>query len=222
MVTMTTSHKAIRLETPGAQRTLIVVGCGRGGTSLVAGAASILGVDMGTDDTSTLHEDLELVYTAQGRDRHGNLMAHSADVATENLKQLVRARNEANDLWGWKDPSADLYLEAISEVVRHPFVLFVNRDIAAIAQSEFKRMQSSIEQAYEQALLRFGRYWVMLQRLQWPTLLVSYERAALDPEALLREVADFIGLAPPNEKQVVAVKAFASGRSYQRIGQSPD
>lgn len=214
---MATSHRAIRLKSPSAQRTLIVVGCGRGGTSLVAGVAIILGVPMGADGDSVNHEDVELVNAAQGRDINGRSTECSADSIIEQLNKLIHERNDLNNIWGWKDPSADLYLEAISGAIRNPFVVFVNRDMAAIAQSEFNKRQYSIEQAYEQALLRFGRYWDLLQKLRWPTLLVSYERAALDPEALLCEIADFIGLDQPTEQQREAVKRFAAGRDYQVI-----
>ncbi|MBZ9819643.1 hypothetical protein [Mesorhizobium sp. CA4] len=175
---------------------------------------------MGTAADSLNHEDIELVNLAQGRDLDGNPTGDASQMVTEKLRKLVLARNDANELWGWKDPSADLYLETISDVLRNPFVLFVNRDMAAIAQSELSQTQGSIEQAFEQALLRFGRYWELLQRLQWPTLLVSYERAALNSEALLCEVADFIGLPPPTERQKTAVKAFAFERTYRQITQS--
>ena len=56
---MATSHKAIKLTSAEGPRTLIVVGCGRGGTSLVAGAAIILGVAMGSTIDSVIHEDME-------------------------------------------------------------------------------------------------------------------------------------------------------------------
>ncbi|WP_210248201.1 MULTISPECIES: sulfotransferase domain-containing protein [unclassified Mesorhizobium] len=214
---METTHKAIKLSSPGVQRTLIVVGCGRGGTSLVAGAASILGIAMGVSSDSTNHEDDELVNLAQGRDLDGNVIESPAETYLEKLRNLIQTRNEANDFWGWKDPSADMYLEAISDVLRDPLVLFVNRDMVAIAQSEVKRLQCSIEQAYDNALARYSRYWELLQRLQWPTLLVSYERAALDPAALLSEIAEFVGLEPPVERQSDLVKKFASSRDYRKI-----
>ena len=166
---------------------------------------------------SVIHEDLELVYAAQGRDLDGHLIDGSADVGLQKLEEIIEARNDANDLWGWKDPSADLYLGAIADAVRNPFIVFVNRDMAAVAQSEVKQMQSSIEQAYDLALIRYSRYWELLQRLQWPTLLVSYERALLNPEAMLCEIADFIGLEPPSEKQRDFIKRFASGRDYQQL-----
>ena len=158
-----------------------------------------------------------MVYAAQGRDLDGHLIDHSADAGTQRLRELIEARNAAHDIWGWKDPSADLYLEAVADAVRNPFVLFVNRDMAAVAQSEVKLMQCSIEQAYDMALIRYGRYWELLQRLQWPTLLVSYERSVVDPEALLCEIAEFVGLEPPGEKQRDLVKRFASGRDYQQL-----
>ncbi|MBZ9672569.1 sulfotransferase [Mesorhizobium sp. ES1-3] len=214
---MTTTHTAIKFASPGVQRTLIVVGCGRGGTSLVAGVAAILGVPMGAPHGSTNHEDVELVNLAQGRDLDGNPIGLSAEVHLEKLRSLIQARNRANDLWGWKDPSADMYLDAVSDVLRDPLVLFVNRDMAAIAQSEVNQMQGSIEQAYDMALQRFGRYWGLLQRLQWPTLLVSYERAVLDPEALLCEIADFVGLTPPTEEQRGVARRFAEDREYRTL-----
>jgi hypothetical protein len=160
---------------------------------------------------------MEIVFAAQNRDSDGNLIDDSVDINTEKVAAIIRKRNSTKDVWGWKDPSADLYLEAVSKELRNPFVLFVNRDMAAIAQSEVKQMQGSIEQAYELALLRFARYWELLQRFGWPTLLVSYERAALDPVSLLSEIADFVGLGQPSKRQFDLVRRFASGRDYRAL-----
>ncbi|WJI51195.1 sulfotransferase [Mesorhizobium sp. C089B] len=166
---------------------------------------------MGSSPDSIIHEDMELVYAAQGRDIDGRLIDDSADDGLKKLEEIIEARNDANDLWGWKDPSADLYLGAIAEVVRNPFIVFVNRDMAAVAQSEVKQMQSSIEQAYDLALIRYSRYWELLQRLQWPTLLVSYERSLLNPESLLCEIADFIGLEPPAKDSLISSSSSLPG-----------
>ncbi|MBZ9672568.1 hypothetical protein [Mesorhizobium sp. ES1-3] len=214
---MISIHRAANLPECSDQLTLIVIGCGRGGTSLVAGAASILGVDMGSPHDSINHEDMEIVFAAQNRNSDGILIDETVEVNIERVVNIIRKRNIEKTIWGWKDPSADMYLAEVANELRNPFVLFVNRDMAAIAQSEVKQMQCSIEQAYEMALLRFGRYWELLQKLRWPTLFVSYERAALDPESLLSGIADFVGLDQPSGCQLDLVRRFASGRAYRAL-----
>lgn len=220
----------INLRTPERQKTLIVVGNGRGGTSLAAGALAMLGVPMGRGDNSKEHEDTRIVRWGRALS-DANVNPTVRNAAWRSLLDYIASNNDRHDAWGWKDPSADLYLEDLVRHVRNPRVIFVNRDPAAVAETTFlkdveaKARQGdvrqaspaiSIEQAYELALNRLNRYYVLLQKLGLPTLMFSFERATRNPNGAIHALALFCGIAP-SRQQVELALAFCQSGQYQTI-----
>jgi len=206
----------IRIEAPAGRRTVIVVGNGRGGTSMVAGVLVALGLPMGAPGNALNYEDAEIVAAGRGTPPDAGSDAPSGD-GLDPLRALIRERNARHDVWGWKDPSADLYLDRIKDVLVAPRAIFVHRDLASVAESMFVRSPDiSIEQALLLALERTTRYWELLSRNGWPTLLLSYERARIAPDRLVAELTAFCGLAP-TEGEVGRAVRFVSGTGGYRL-----
>lgn len=107
------------------RRTFVVLGCPRGGTSLVAGALSAAGVAMGETDFE--------------RDRYEDqaFKIEPADSATaaRRLIPVIQARNRAHEYWGWKLPNTIYYIDRIKHLLVEPTWLIVYRDPEAIARS---------------------------------------------------------------------------------------
>jgi hypothetical protein len=194
---MKRTHK--RIGTPAAvaiaqprrePKTVVVVGSGRGGTSAIAGSIHLLGIRMMEDEGSLNSEDSEIVRAYQ-RKRPGGHQAAAREVA-----RIIEERNAAHDVWGWKDPSADLYLESVINHVRNPHFVFVLRNLLDVALSHVATRTGTLEVGFDSALKRYARYWDILQKLHCPTLMVSYERAVLDRNAFVKEVSNFLGIKP--------------------------
>ncbi len=177
------------------QRTYAILGSGRGGTSMVAGVVAALGAFpiMPDSDQSLNYEDGDIVNTAQGMDEFQRSLGLSEQERHSRLVEVIRKKNASADVWGWKDPSADLYLESILSELRNPHLIFVCRDIAAIVGAHVAVHNLDAESAVDETLGRYVRYWEMLRRLRLPTLLVSYERGKQKPSAMLDGVASFVG-----------------------------
>lgn len=174
-------------------RTYVITGNGRGGTSMVAGVAYLLGLELG----SGLGGE-DLAFTRVGQGYKPQIAVEPLDPNSpgkiELLRNTVEHRNSHHSVWGWKDPSVELYLPEISDLLRNPHLIVVWRDPAAIATALMAINGLSAADAFALAFENSQRFWSLVQSLHWPTLMVSYERGRLKPLELAKEMAVFLGL----------------------------
>jgi hypothetical protein len=199
-------------------RTVIVIGCGRGGTTAVSGVVDALGVRMveaSQPATRINMEDGEFV-GAMLEDRPEPDAPRYPGLYRRIAKVIAR-RNAAYIDWGWKDPSADLYLEGVIHQVRNPLVLFVVRNIFDIGMSHLAAGGGSFETAFDQSLQRYQRDWQLAAKLGLPTLFIGYERALSDREAFVAQVIDFLRLTPSEEQFDAAVNWLRPKGGYHPL-----
>lgn len=184
------------------QRTYAIFGTRRGGTSMVAGVARALGLDLGNVRQRKNNEDPRL----QNR-------------PTERMRQYVEERNAELDVWGWKFPGAGVYIPELSSTLRNPYFIIVYRDPVASALSGGKQDQ---EHNRRSARLRFHESAAngavntgLALATERPCLLVSHERAAQDPENLIDDLATFLGQMPPTGDLRERIIAYTEPGQYK-------
>jgi hypothetical protein len=171
-------------DTLEAQRTYVIFGTRRGGTSLVAGIARALGLDLGNVGARKNNEDPQF----QNR-------------AMDVMRRAIEERNAERDVWGWKYPAAGSYLPELSNTLRNPYFIVVYRDPVAAALSQARRdrqfnRRSSRLAVHESAANNAVNTGLVLASDR-PSLLVSNEQAASDPGNLVDDVAAVLGQEPP-------------------------
>jgi len=165
------------------KKTIIVLGCYRGGTSMVAGVLKKLGVfigeRLGTENGGSNFEDLDFQLTK--------------DVSV--MKELIANRNENYELWGYKDPKNIYYTEQLLEDLINPHFIAIFRDPFAIAMSEYRIQNRPLDTGLTIAI---GHTYKIAEFItknkQYPILPYSYEKAILDKEGFVKRVAQFIGV----------------------------
>ncbi len=169
-------------------KTVIVVGHARSGTSMVARALHIAGLPMGLPSpVLSNYEDKELV--AVLRDA-----IEAPPLDGDRLDELICHRNSRHGSWGFKAPAALNSLSYLIQRTRNPHVVVVFRDILATSLREslaaqadtWESLESSL--SYEILVLRF------LRNTDIPCLLVSYEKALMNPRYLCEQLARFTNL----------------------------
>ena len=95
------------------QKTFIVFGVPRGGTTMVARVVEKLGVVMGTK-LPLNYEDDEFNY-----DKMSDEIKQDPEQMARGLMRAINRRNNRFDIWGWKYPRAHLYLPKIIKHVRN-------------------------------------------------------------------------------------------------------
>ncbi len=178
------------------EKTVIVVGVARGGTSIIAGVLHHLDVFMGHRSNPPVFEDMRLSLAFESKTK-------------ESFEQVIEDYNRQHHTWAWKRPSSLHDLPRVASAVRNPFFIFVFRDLFSIANRNAISMKLGIEDGLQRALDDYGEIIQFIIENQAPAMLVSSEKIFRHKEALLNDLCKFIGLQP-DSKQYKRAIAFIS------------
>ena len=195
---------------------------------MVAGAMECLGVPMIGDQGSYPFnvEDIEILAASRGRvvlsDQHGRTRlgeekASSAQERIKKIEQVVAHRNHNCDVWGFKDPSAYLYLEQIRRCFANPRFIVIFRDFAAIAEREYVTTDLPIESGIQVALERYSSINAIVTSWRIPTLAVSYERALEQRSEFVGSLSNFLGLKETISITTEVLEFFSPDRGYKTL-----
>jgi hypothetical protein len=184
------------------QRTYTIFGTRRGGTSMVAGVARALGLDLGQVGQRKNNEDPRF----QNR-------------PMPQMREAIETRNAEQDVWGWKFPAAGGYLPELSNSLRNPYFIVVYRDPVAAALSQAKRDRQfnkrttrlSLHESEANNAVNTG----LALATDRPCLLVSNEKAVADPEGLIDDVAAFLGREAPQGAHRQKILAYIKPGQYK-------
>ena len=173
-----------------AQRTLVVTGTPRGGTTAIAQCIATLGVPIGVPvppaPEQFNYEDPAFLEILQ--------MDIPREVNLEELRNLVRCRNEAHQTWGFKLPMALNSLPVLERELRNPMFVFVFRDLVAVSSREVIANGDHAIAAMARALDWQRRMLDFIAVTASPCLLISYEKALQFADLLPRVLSRWAGL----------------------------
>jgi len=181
-------------EKPG--RGIFVFGAPRGGTSMVAGALRILGVDMGARQGVGNNEDLDIQDARGGVAELGDPTSETFMSALSRMRPLVEERAKSVTAWGWKDPHGVLYAEQVFDLLPEPRIICVYRDPQAAAERVHLLTEKPLLSALEETLSLYQRSRTYLETCEGPAALVSYEKSLVRPERFVEQLIAYCGLAP--------------------------
>lgn len=191
---------------PGGDRTVVIAGIPRGGTTMVAAATEALGVYLGPE------EDLKN-FTFEDQTMNSPYL----DVQHNHIKEM----DKEYSVWGWKDPGAIHPLNEIGHALRNPRVILVFRDMLASVQGEIRfdeanEISRNFHDLIDNTMARYDRNWLFAKRTRLPLLLVSYERAINNREEFVDELINFIGIEPQQEQRVAAINRISQEGGYYK------
>jgi len=146
-----------------AKKTVVIFGSPRGGTTLIAGLTKILGIDIGSDLPRNLEDP------------------NFAKRSVVEIKNSIKARNQANSVWGWKFPNAINYLDDIRQELINPHYVCVFRDPIAIATKWAIANKRPPHTAAWEALSLMQKNMYFCASSGDPYCFISYERSVEDP-----------------------------------------
>lgn len=194
-------------ESLPTQRTVVIGGVPRGGTTMVAAVTEALGVYLGPED------DLR-TYTFE--DQRMN-QPHP-----EIQYKQIKLNNEAHDVWGWKDPGAIHPLKEIAHALRQPRVIIVFRDMIASIQGEIRFSEQNgqdprpLVELIENTTERIFTNLMFAKNTQLPTMLVSYEQAVKNKEEFVDSLINFIGIEVSDDRWGKAIDRISPSGGYMQ------
>ena len=167
---------------PPEERTFIVIGLARGGTTMVARLLDAFGVHMGDEADNPVVEDRRIAAAIE-------------DGGDAAVRAVVADYDANHAVWGFKRPNVFRSLDPQILPFRNPHFVVVVRDPLAIANrnriSMFKDplvdMADSVELMAD--LVRF----VEAQRAH-PMFLLSFDKSLMNVRSLVGDMAEFVGV----------------------------
>ena len=206
---------------------VVILGMHRSGTSMVSGMLERLGIDMGEDQPGRQfsnplghYEDGEflelneliLAHAGGSWDNppSADLISDQAQVFEDRLRQIVQTKSQktGDQPWGWKDPRTSLTIQLYFPYLKNPYIIWCQRDQAAISNSLWKRNKIPLQKSEELT----NHYQQMIndfieKQPELPVLRVYYHDIVTRPEIWIRKIVDFLDLEP-DETQFVKAEEF--------------
>lgn len=163
---MSNTNPKFRLLHPAApataQRTYIVIGLGRSGTSFVASVLAYLDIFMGDAATEGTLEDARLAKPIEARN-------------TDATAAVIADYNSRHDVWGYKRPSMLLYANWTEAMFRNPHYIFTHRDFFAIALRNEIAISRDITESLRKCAEASKHIYTLLETSTAPALHLSFE-----------------------------------------------
>jgi hypothetical protein len=194
-------------------KTVVVIGHGRSGTSMVSGILNIVGVKMdfvhnpnkGNPKGDFESQEVVRINDAILREANGDLdyflkvPSHEEVLAVGERygKDILEYLKDKSGLWGFKDPRTSLTLSLYLPYLENLHVVHVYRNkesvvASQLASSKDKFTKNDIEKnlaEYEQRISEFKE----LSSVPW--IDVSFEGVLQNPVAEAKRLADFVGIS---------------------------
>jgi hypothetical protein len=196
--------KSFNVTTGSKEKTIIVVGSARGGTSMIAGILYHLGIPMGTA-VKPVFEDLRLASAFETQNK-------------SRINSIITEYNN-NPVWAFKRPGAINYLAQIADDVRNPHFVFIFRDVFSIAHRNGISMGSNLVDAMGNALNDYGKIIEFISENKYPYLMCSSEKVNAYPEKVVEALVEFSGVVA-STKQVESAIRFIDPESTEYLNAS--
>lgn len=174
------------------QKTLIVLGVARGGTSAVAGALAQLGVFTGDMSAGPVFEDVHL----------SSKIESGTD---QEIQELIADYNQHHDVWAYKRPRLLYHIDHVHPFFRNPLYIVVFRDIFAAAQRT--RISGGVDTllSMRKLLGDSERILSFIDTNRPSFIMVSYEKLLAYPEEFVEQLVEVAGLSvSPENVQAAA------------------
>lgn len=186
-----------------AGRTVIVLGCGRGGTSAMAGALRAMDVAFQPDSHPLKHEGSPVVYCGGEVDRRAT---------ASNLRDM----DARVTLWGWKSPRDLFSVHSWVSMVRNPMFVCIWRGQMQTTRSVVTREGLDFEVALRHISEVYAELGRFVFTTPFPVANVDYVELCASPRAVLSEVADWLD-HPLQEDQLATATRFLLAGNGQYV-----
>jgi hypothetical protein len=222
------------------QKTVVVLGPPRSGTSTMGGLLSILGVDMGRvrepklKNPKGFYEDRDFlnlidgIYEQADPESSGwsppplEKILNQKDKFDGRIKDLIKNRSQStqSSAWGWKVVGTNLTIELFLPYLTSPHFIVTFRNILDTAKSTVEytrdRERLTLTEAIELSIFYYQNIFAFLRKYPaLPKIFVSYDDVLNNPQTETKRLAEFLDLRLTTE-QLHKVRKFVIPREKIR------
>ena len=184
-----------------AEKTLLITGLARSGTSMLAALLQAAGVWLGDHVYQPINEDAEITQMLRARD-------------FTRLDALIGRQNAKAPVWGFKMPDLHQFLQHDEMVrFRNPHLMVIFRDPVAVAARNMLSEQVDGTQAIIEATSAMHALTQFVRASHLPFLFLSYEKALVFPRVFIDNVLDFCGIVLDEAKRAELLEHVQPNRS---------
>lgn len=186
-----------------AEKTVVVFGCGRGGTSALSGCLRNLGVAMAEERVHPLkHEWSPVEYVNNNVDRR-------------STKLNIDFMDARYPVWGWKAPKDLFALSQYVTQLRNPHIIIVFRNVLDVCRSSELREGVPAIITLLDACSVYSALADIAASTEFPLAMVSYESLVKHADAVAKNLNEWLALnASP--QALLNAASFVSGEGGYR------
>ncbi|MCW5733905.1 MAG: hypothetical protein KIS73_07265 [Enhydrobacter sp.] len=167
------------------QRTLVMTGVARSGTSFIGSVAGQLGIPHArtSDDRVSGHWE------------HYALRVAFKEKNEEEFASIVSEFNQSYDIWGWKLPSLRTDFEWVMRHVRNPcFVITFKEPLSMAMRKISTGHQDNVGRHFKRIFSDYQQLVEFATTSKRPVMLVSYDKALRQLDECIAAIAKFGGV----------------------------
>lgn len=175
------------------EKTLVVIGVARGGTSLIAGTLDKLGIFTGESSRAPVYEDVLLAELFE----KGNF---------SDAKKVIDAYNSKHKIWLFKRPSIIDYIYDVNKLFRNPIYLIIFKDIFSISNRNSISMNNELLEGLNRAHNDYSKILSFINQNKINGYLLSYEKIMQNSENFVETMSALIGTDIDKTKREEAIR----------------
>lgn len=168
------------------QRTLLITGVPRSGTSFLASVVERLGIPLGRDARDKV----------SGHGEHVALRDAFGGRRDAEFRAIVAGFDAAHATWAWKLPAMKADLDWVTDRVRNPCFVFTFKEPLSVAMRKVSTGHvDDLEESFRKIFEGYGRLLAFARATPRPVLLVSYDKAMRQLDECIAAVARLGGVS---------------------------
>jgi hypothetical protein len=181
-------------------KTVVVLGVARSGTSMAALVLQKMGVFIGSQIDNAVFEDREVFSLLESEN------------SLSEFKTLAKERDSKYSIWGWKRPKSITYINSFEPHITNPHYVLMFRDLLAVSLRNEIAMEKDFRNFLQIAISDYQKVIEFINTTDKPCLLVSYEKAITKPEQFLDVLSSFLHIDLDKESREDCMNAISPGR----------
>ena len=202
------------------QKTIVVLGQRRSGTSMISGILYYLGIPVGGGpgqvgefNEKGFFEDRDIIKISE---EILKVKPENSQDYTDRIKMVVDMKAEQG-IWAFKDVNQVELHPLYQPLLPNPYYLFIFRNPVSCTQSLLRWHDyfdfDQTFKAINQRNLRLAQMYETYNR-NYPCLLISYEQYLESPVEKVQEIIDFLGIEVSEEEKQRAVNHIDPKSKY--------